>query len=332
MGNAQKNGITGTENHLLNSGGRPFELLLEPEGNLGPDNYIDSAVIALTYNTIIKPTKPTTGKALRDACLRGDLHRVKEAIEVHNVDINSQGTDMVGWTPLLLAVAMCHYDVFMYLLEKGADINKTNFSSETALFRAVMWNRTDMVEQLMANQTIDITIPNINNRTAVIRATSDGFTGCVKLMLNTPQYHGKPDELRTFVNTHWYRHGTLFYVASSHGRLEILQLLEDVGADPYLQDNIPITQKAPTEIPSRRPAQRVRAYLEWLKLDIKDAKYLTAVTEHDHRLWFAMNEKSVFSRRSQELLQRHPSILQDARDAQGNTLLHRNAYKGRLEG
>ena len=324
MGNVQKNGVTD------NSIAVGFDhLQIEPEGAFGPDNYTEAVLLALTYSSVIKSVKPTSGKALRDACLRGDIHRVKEAVEVHKVDINCQGTDIMGWTPLLIAVAMCHYELFMYLLEKGADINKTNFNKETALFRAVMWNRSDMVEQLLARPEIDVTIANINNRTAIVRAIGDGFTGCVRLIMNNcAQFKGKPEELKTFLNVHWYRHGTLFYTASHKGRLEILQLLEEAGADPLLQDNIPLTQKAPTEIPSRRPAKRVRAYLDWLKLDVNDDEYLLAVTAHSNHLWFAMNEKSVFCRRSQELLLRHYLVLQDARDAQGNSLLHRNAFKG----
>ena len=327
MGNAQSERLKNGDGIVI--GGRPFDHhQLEPEGTLGADNYLDSTMIVLTYTALIKYGKPSNGRALRDACLRGDIRRVKEAIEVHNVDINGQGTDLLCYTPILIAVAFCHYDIFMYLLEKGADIRKTNFYSETVLFRAVMWNRADIVKHLTARPDMDVTIVNVNNRTALTRAIEDGFTECARLILNCAQFKDKPEELKSFINRHWYRHGTVFYTASYSGRLDILQLLEDAGADPYLQDNIPITQKAPTEIPSRRPAKRVRSYLEWLKLDINDPNYLTAVTAHSNHLWIAMSERTVFSSRSQELLRRYPSELQDARDSQGNSLLHRNAFKG----
>ena len=62
---------------------------------------------------------------LMEACYRGDLAMVKLFLEFKTEDIDCADKKL-GWTPLLYAVSLNCVKVVKYLVENGADVNKTS--------------------------------------------------------------------------------------------------------------------------------------------------------------------------------------------------------------
>lgn len=85
------------------------------------------------------------------SCKNGKLEKVKEFIEVENVDVNKKNTQ--GYTPLILAADNNRMDVVKYLIEKGADVNYQDIYDRTALHYAAIRQYIDIVEILIEADT-----------------------------------------------------------------------------------------------------------------------------------------------------------------------------------
>ena len=113
------------------------------------DQFLLRLLATLTEVPVARSSVPKSGRALRDAARRGDLGRVKQAIETHTVrpDAFSAAT---GFTALQLAALGGHADVVEYLVQHKADVNLANHWNVTPLYYAGMCGYTDIVKFLMA--------------------------------------------------------------------------------------------------------------------------------------------------------------------------------------
>ena len=77
----------------------------------------------------------------------GNLERVKILVEQGvGMETTSQ-----GWTPLIVAVIRLHYDVVRYLLEQGANREKTDPYHWTPLHFAAYYGNVEMTKLLMVH-------------------------------------------------------------------------------------------------------------------------------------------------------------------------------------
>ena len=80
------------------------------------------------------------------AARKGDASKVVQMVEAGMpVDI----TDGIGWTALIRAAMSNRTDVVRCLIDKGADVNKQAGSGWTALHWASAENRTDVMRMLL---------------------------------------------------------------------------------------------------------------------------------------------------------------------------------------
>jgi uncharacterized protein len=156
--------------------------------------------------------------ALTFAAREGDLESTKLLLDA-GADINQ--TTEYGWTALLTATNNRHYLLGKYLLEHGADVNKANKGSWTPLYLATD-NR------------------NIEGGDYPVPKPDMEHLEYIKLLLEhgaDPNARAKDNTLtRTIFTMQWfYEEGcTPFVRAAQSSDTELMQLLLDWGADPFL--------------------------------------------------------------------------------------------------
>jgi ankyrin repeat protein len=156
--------------------------------------------------------------ALTFAAREGDLQSTKLLLDA-GADINQ--TTEYGWTPLLTAANNRHYLLGKYLVERGADVNKANKGSWTPLYIATD-NR------------------NIEGGDYPVPKPDMDHLEFIKLLLEhgaDPNTRAKDNTLtRTIFTMQWfYEEGcTPFVRAAQSSDTELMQLLLDWGADPFI--------------------------------------------------------------------------------------------------
>src|SRR5215813_4496602 len=157
--------------------------------------------------------------ALTFAAREGDLESTKLLLAA-GADVNQ--TTEYGWTPLLTATNNRHYVLGKYLMEHGADVNKANKGNWTPLYIATD-NR------------------NIEGGDYPVPKPDMDHLEYIKLLLEhgaDPNKAAKDNTLtRTIFTMQWfYEDGcTPFVRAAQSSDVELMQLLLDWGADPFLK-------------------------------------------------------------------------------------------------
>jgi len=156
--------------------------------------------------------------ALTFASREGDLESAKLLLAA-GADVNQ--TTEYGWTPLLTATNNRHYMLGKYLMEHGADVNKANKGSWTPLYLA-----TD-------NRNIE------GGDYPVPRPDMDHLE-YIKLLLEHGADPNRPAKDNTLTRTIFTMQGfyedgcTPFVRAAQSSDVELMQLLIDWGADPFI--------------------------------------------------------------------------------------------------
>ena len=160
-------------------------------------------------------------ESLLDASEAGDLRRAREILSqrANAVEINCR--DDLGDTPLILAARNGHLEMAQLLLEKGADVEATNSSNDTALISASERPDNAAVLKLLLDHGATINHKNELGRTALIEAASIGDLQNVVLLVQQnadPNFiTGEEESALTFAIVNEYP--------------EVAKVLLDVGAD-----------------------------------------------------------------------------------------------------
>jgi len=126
------------------------------------------ALFALLLGIISSSTLISQESNLLNKVRDNDIDAV-EALIAAGADVNMQD-DMMGYTPLYLAVTANHPDMAELLISNGADINKKDKTyGYTPLMMALQSGHTSMVKWLVS-EGADIKIRGNNGATALIVA------------------------------------------------------------------------------------------------------------------------------------------------------------------
>ena len=220
------------------------------------------------------------GRALRDAARRGDLARVKEAIETHHVKVDAF-SKLTGFTPLQLAAFHGHFPVVEYLCANGAVINAPNHWNVTPLFWASMNGHTDIVRFLMAQDGIDVMRKTGSQRTALSRASIEGHLFTVMAIVEGDrEVQQHPEKRQERIDAWNGLHQSPLYQAAWKGHFDIVQYLEENGADVNIVARDGRTAAAAA-------TRRIKPFFALIKMSSPD-EALAFVKKNDCRLFFAM--------------------------------------------
>jgi uncharacterized protein len=152
------------------------------------------------------------------AAREGDLESAKVLID-GGANVNQ--TSEYGWTPLLTATNNRHYKLGAYLAERGADVNIANKGAWTPLYLA-----TD--NRNIEGGDYPVPKPDMDHLAFITLLLDRGAD---------PNCRAKDNTLtRTIFTMQWfYENGaTPFVRAAQSSDTELMQLLLDYGADPFI--------------------------------------------------------------------------------------------------
>jgi ankyrin repeat protein len=112
----------------------------------------------------------------------GELARVQELIEADNSLLELPDDRL--FTPLNWAATRGHYDIFMYLLEKGADINTVDVDGSNLLLNAAGSGNMDIIRFLVEEKGFDVNFADNNNITPFYSSCGSGDVEVIKYFID----------------------------------------------------------------------------------------------------------------------------------------------------
>lgn len=125
---------------------------------------------------------------LNIASARGDLPRVRELL-AHGDDVDqvsATASDDDGWTALMEAAAMGHANMALFLLGRGADVNRADVSKgRTALMLASLQDRAAVVRTLLSTEEANPNLATYAGDTPLFGAARRGNVATVRELLES---------------------------------------------------------------------------------------------------------------------------------------------------
>ena len=127
-----------------------------------------------------KPVEPSNS-LLYEAAEQGDIDVVKKLLS-KNIEVNAQ--NVLGWTPLLIAVAEQHEKIVKVLLDHGANPNQSNLKGRNPIMFAARYANKSLTEILLRNGA-DPNLNESNDPGSLSAAAISGNQEVVELLLNS---------------------------------------------------------------------------------------------------------------------------------------------------
>ncbi|XP_077595086.1 ankyrin repeat and SAM domain-containing protein 3 [Stigmatopora nigra] len=118
---------------------------------------------------------------LHTACSIGQYDVVAECIQRGEVDLN--GKNIGGWTPLMYASYIGHDNIANLLLEAGVNVNATNARGQTPLMLAASCGN-ESIAYFLLQQGAQLEVKDCRGWTALFHCTSTGHAQMVKFLLD----------------------------------------------------------------------------------------------------------------------------------------------------
>ncbi|XP_019749347.1 ankyrin repeat and SAM domain-containing protein 3 isoform X2 [Hippocampus comes] len=118
---------------------------------------------------------------LHTACSIGQYDVVAESIQRREVDLN--GKNAGGWTPLMYASYIGHDNIANLLLEVGVNVNATTAKGQTPLMLAASCGN-ESIAYFLLHQGAELEVKDRRGWTALFHCTSAGHQQMVKFLLD----------------------------------------------------------------------------------------------------------------------------------------------------
>jgi ankyrin repeat protein len=171
----------------------------------GQENFCDS-LLESTYNGNYLRTKNLLKQRAKPDCFSEEgITPLLYAIDRHDLKlaqlllengalINLKALDSKGESPLILSVKKGFADIALYLLEKGADVNGTDYLGNTSLHYAAFYNDSLMAEILLSHGA-DANITGNDGLTPLMHAAYNGCNEVIPVLIQNGAIANKPDNI-----------------------------------------------------------------------------------------------------------------------------------------
>ncbi|XP_070846911.1 ankyrin repeat and SAM domain-containing protein 3 isoform X1 [Chaetodon trifascialis] len=132
-------------------------------------------------DTLVRPEELDVPLDLHTACSIGQYDVVAECIKKREVDLD--GKNMGGWTPLMYASYIGHDNIANLLLEAGVDVNAATAKGLTPLMLAASCGN-ESIAYFLLQQGAELELKDSRGWTALFHCTSTGHQQMVKFLLD----------------------------------------------------------------------------------------------------------------------------------------------------
>ncbi|KAM9837788.1 ankyrin repeat and SAM domain-containing protein 3 [Aulostomus maculatus] len=132
-------------------------------------------------DSVVRPEELDVPLDLHTACSIGQYDVVAECIKGREVDLN--GKNIGGWTPLMYASYIGHDNIANLLLEAGVSVNATTAKGLTPLMLAASCGN-ESIAYFLLQQGAELELKDSRGWTALFHCTSTGHQQMVKFLLD----------------------------------------------------------------------------------------------------------------------------------------------------
>ncbi|XP_028263755.1 ankyrin repeat and SAM domain-containing protein 3 [Parambassis ranga] len=132
-------------------------------------------------DSVVRPEELDVPLDLHTACSIGQYDVVAECIKKHEVDLN--GKNIGGWTPLMYASYIGHDNIANLLLEAGVNVNAATAKGLTPLMLAASCGN-ESIAYFLLQQGAELELKDSRGWTALFHCTSTGHQQMVKFLLD----------------------------------------------------------------------------------------------------------------------------------------------------
>uniref|UniRef100_A0AAQ5ZT59 SAM domain-containing protein n=1 Tax=Amphiprion ocellaris TaxID=80972 RepID=A0AAQ5ZT59_AMPOC len=132
-------------------------------------------------DSLVRPEELDVPLDLHTACSIGQYDVVAECIKKREVDLN--GKNIGGWTPLMYAAYIGHDNIANLLLEAGVNVNATTAKGLTPLMLAASCGN-ESIAYFLLQQGAELELKDCRGWTALFHCTSTGHQQMVKFLLD----------------------------------------------------------------------------------------------------------------------------------------------------
>ncbi|XP_041672298.1 ankyrin repeat and SAM domain-containing protein 3 [Cheilinus undulatus] len=132
-------------------------------------------------DSLVRPEELDVPLDLHTACSIGQYDVVAECIKKREVDLN--GKNKGGWTPLMYASYIGHDNIANLLLEAGVNVNATTAKGLTPLMLAASCGN-ESIAYFLLQQGAELELKDSRGWTALFHCTSTGHQQMVKFLLD----------------------------------------------------------------------------------------------------------------------------------------------------
>ena len=186
--------------------------------------YIDIIEWLIEHGLDLRKEIKDTNYALREAAYKGELRAVKYLIN-NGADVNG-GVSGGEENPLMKAARYNYLKMAEFLVEKGADLESTNYDGNTPLQFAAYEGKITMVKFLL-EKGADINAKNKTNWNALMQAALEGFEEVTIFLLENGS---EMDVIGT------EKGGTALMLAALNDSRKTVKLLLEKGVDKTIRD------------------------------------------------------------------------------------------------
>jgi ankyrin repeat protein len=193
--------------------------------------------ITIMFCVLLVFVLPALAHEIHDAAEKGDLDTVKSIIAKNPELVNVK--DDFGSTPLHWAAMRGHREVFMFLIDKGADVNAKERHGGVPLHWAAHFDDPTIIE-ILIKKGAKVDEKNMMGRTPLQVAARRGCKKSAEKLI----------QLGADINAQNNHGETPLHIAAKGGHKQVIELLIAKGASEEIKDN---NGKTPLEQVYKRP-------------------------------------------------------------------------------